>query len=118
MQTRLERVLLAFFRKKEATMKMPNLQGVGPALAKLQSEIEDDAKKFLDDVEATRTHKNTTFARGGEQLTGARAGLSEINKFIDELDRATNGGPTLGDSSQSPAVSAHPAETAHLAETR
>jgi len=103
-------------------MKMPNLQAVGTELLKLQVELEEDAKKFIGEVQATREHKDVTFGRGREQLVGAREALGGINKFIDELDKATNGGPTLGGSLEPSAppvsVSVDPSEVAQLAEVK
>lgn len=90
-------------------MKMPNLQGVGPALAKLQHAIEADASKFLTDVETAHARKDASFAKAQGKLTEARAALTEVDKFIDDLDKATNGNPTSDDSSESSAA----ADTQH-----
>lgn len=89
-------------------VRMPNLQGVGPALAKLQGELEADAQKFLNEVEGTRARGQVVFTDARKQVMDAHKGLSEINSFITDLDKATNGGPTLGDSEKSPDVVTQP----------
>lgn len=98
---------------EQRAMKMPNLQAVGAELAKLQSEAEDDARKFIDGLAATRARKATVFDKARQSQAGLDQGLADINSMLDDLDKATNGPPTSGDSPGSP-VSAQPSETAGL----
>jgi uncharacterized protein involved in exopolysaccharide biosynthesis len=104
---------------EQRAMKMPNLQAVGPELAKLQSEIEDEARKFIDGIAATRARKQNTFDHARKQVAAADAALSDINALLDELDKATNGppSPTSGGSPGSP-VGAQPSETATLGDVK
>lgn len=98
---------------EQRQMKMPNLQAVGSELARLQSESEDDARKFIDGLAATRARKQATFDKARQSQAGLDQGLADINAMLDDLDKATNGPPTSGDSPGSP-VSAQPSETAAL----
>ncbi len=104
---------------EQRQMKMPNLQAGGPELAKLQSEIEDYARKFVENLAATRARKQNTFDAARKHVASADQALSDINAMLDDLDKATNGppaGPISGGSP--PPVGAQPSETATLGDVK
>ena len=77
------------------------LQGAAAAFDRLHHDLETEAEKFVDEVEDARVHGKGTFQRGRERLAEAREHLKGVNTMLDNLDKATNGGPTLGDSQES-----------------
>lgn len=116
-------------------LNLPFLQGVGTALDKLVDAIEHDAQNFIEkEVQGVHSKKDAIFAKAKERTDGARESLGQIDVFLDALDKKLSGNilPTSGDLSQSPdqqnklppaaniaaPVSAQPAETAQLAETK
>jgi hypothetical protein len=94
----------AAIARKATSMKLPNLSGVSPAIDKLTSAIEDDAKSILDKVEALHDKRKRVFSKANERADARNAALDAADEALDKLDAALgdNGGPTLGDSSESP----------------
>lgn len=81
-------------------MKLTKLASCPGALHNLGVEAEADAEKFLDDLEAARTYKNTTFTRAASSVMDLRGQLGDFNDTISALDAvASNGGPTSGEAS-------------------
>lgn len=106
---RLVRILL-----EQRAMKFTWLPAVAGEIEKIGSEIEDDARKLItEDIPALRARKQNTFDGAKRHLSDGHGALTSLNGMLDALDKATNGGPTLGDSSQSPA-DAQPSEGAAL----
>jgi replicative DNA helicase len=90
---------------------MPNLQALVSEFDKLRAEVEDEARRVIDnELAATRARKQNTFDTVKKKVEAINGQLGEINQFFDALDRATNGPPT---SDGSP-VSAQPSEAAGL----
>lgn len=84
--------------------KMPNLSSVASEIDKLTSIIEDNAKSVLKKIEATHDKRKRVFDKAHERLAARSASLDAADEALDKLDEALgdNGGPTLGDSSESP----------------
>lgn len=103
MQMRIERI---GFRVKEMQMadKMPNTTGLASAIDKLTFAIEADAKQRLERVQAIHEKRQRVFGKADAKLNARDASLDAADAALDKLDEALgdNGGPTLGDSSQSP----------------
>jgi hypothetical protein len=75
----------------------PTFGALGDELAKLRSEMEDDARKFIADVQATREKKNATLDKGKKSLSGLEAARQQLDKFIDDFEKSmegTNSPPT------------------------
>jgi hypothetical protein len=96
-------------RQQSMAVNLPYLQGVGSALDKLRSAIEDDAKDFIEKrVAAVDQKRKAILGKGGKadiKLSSHDAALSEIDTYLDELDNSLrNNGtplPTSDDSSGS-----------------
>lgn len=76
------------------------LRGATAALAKLHHDLDLQAEKLTGRIATTQDRGNTVFAQAHKRLDGAASDLDEVDKLISDLE-GSNGGPTLGDSSES-----------------
>ena len=74
-----------------ANGKVPTFGALGDELAKLQSEMEDDGRKFIADVQATREKKNATLERGKKNLGALEAARQQLETFIDQFEKSMDG---------------------------
>lgn len=81
--------------------KFPNLNGLGSAIEKLNSAIEDDAKARLEKIEGLHEKRKRVFAKADSKIGQRDALLEAADQAFDKLDAALgdNGGPPLGGSS-------------------
>lgn len=79
-------------------MAFTKLQGLGEAFKKLSHKMDDHADKLYAAMDATSERGDKVFDRAHKTIqTNIDAHLDEVNKYMDDLERATNGGP-LADS--------------------
>lgn len=75
---------------------MLKLKSVASALDKLNHGLEDRAGKLLNRIEEADTRANNAFGRANSTLDSHEAALNDVDQIIGAIEKATNGGPTLG----------------------
>lgn len=81
------------------------LQGLAQRADKLFFRMEGHADKFGARLDAMETRGDKVFARSHAALDERESHLKDIEGFVNELERATNGGPTLGSDGSPPGSS-------------
>ncbi len=76
----------------KVTMASP-LQGFGQKLSKLKHDTEFDATKLAARVDALAARKDAAMAKSTKYLDGHEQDIVDIEKFVTEVEQATNGGP-------------------------
>lgn len=79
----------------------PKLQALPKALGMLRHSIEHDADKLYDRISQVEERKTRAFTRSHGILDVTEKGIGEVEQFVEELEKATNAGPPLDDSSPS-----------------
>lgn len=72
---------------------MLKTQGLAQKLALLKHDLETQAEQLGKRVDDAATKSTQTFAKSHAFLDSAHSDLAEVEKFISDLDAATNGGP-------------------------
>lgn len=76
----------------------PKLKGVASAMAKLQHSLEERSGKLLDRIESADKRGANAFDKAHASLDVTEKAMGDVEAFISSLE-GSNGGPTLGDSS-------------------
>lgn len=87
------------------------LRAVTEELAKLNHAIDADAEKVLNRIQSTHARRDVVMGAVHKRLDASSKDLDEVNTFIDDLEKLTNGGtPISDDSSESSEASGHDGE--------
>lgn len=73
----------------------PKFRSVPTILARLHHSFDEQAQKFIDEAAIVEQGVKDAFAKGHSQLDSAKAAISDINKFVGDID-ASNGPPLDG----------------------
>ena len=72
--------------------KSLNLQGLPGKLAKLKHDLEYDAGKLSDRIDAVGNRKDAAFSKSHGFLDATEGNIGEVEQFVKDLEAATNGG--------------------------
>jgi hypothetical protein len=66
-------------------------QGLPGKLAKFMHGVEFDAGKLSDRIDGLETRKGVAFSRAAERLDATETNIGEVEQFVRDLEKATNG---------------------------
>ena len=66
-------------------------QGLPGKLAKFMHGVEFDAGKLSDRIDGLETRKGAAFSKAAERLDATEANIGEVEQFVTDLEKATNG---------------------------
>ena len=83
-----------FVPTANTTVKMTSpLQGLGQKLSKLKHDSELDAQKLSDRIDAVAARKDAALSKTHGALDGQEKDIADVEGFVAEIEKATNGGP-------------------------
>jgi hypothetical protein len=97
----------------EAIDMTPKLAGLPTALATLRHSLETQAGQLTDRANAVNDRIAKAMAKANAQMSATEQAATDIEEFANSLE-GNNGGPSLVDSSATPAASSEPAAVEHL----
>lgn len=89
-------------RQGQSEMKLPNLSQVAPTIDKFKHLAEQRAASFVANMQKSMDSLDGAFAEADKVRAEGEQFAADINKIAEDIKQATNGGPTLGDSSPAP----------------
>lgn len=75
--------------------------GIGKALGQLKHDLHDKGMKLVDKIHGVRDRGDKAFEKAHAHVDGQAREIKDVEDFVSEVEEATNGGPTLADSSTS-----------------
>jgi hypothetical protein len=101
LRLRQERQRVCALTDRRPAMALTNMTLLPLALGKLKSACDDDAKALLEKVNAADARRASIKVRTAQHVERYGAEFAEVETFLEGLEAATNGGPTLEPSSES-----------------
>lgn len=81
-------------------MATPFLQGLTKAMDMLEHDLESDAQGLMAKIQTVGQRGKAAMAKGHARIDGVASRVTEVDKFVTELE-GSNGGDPLGGSSGS-----------------